>query len=292
MRSIGEFEREEPARQFCSYLNGMSIRAEVEEEAEGGPWTIWVHDEEYLEQARGEVALFRQSPDDPKYHRIAREGEVRDQEEAKKVEKLRRKEEKLRRQWTRSTGVGRVTLGLIGVCVGVYLLSGMSMEVEKALKMSISTEEDAFLPEILKQGQLWRLVTPIFLHLGFLHILFNMYWMFELGRMVEARKGGAFMIGFVLLLAVSSNLCQYLVAGAGFGGMSGVVYGLFGYVWMKGKYDPGEGMFLHPSTIMIMLFWFAFCFVGPMNIANGAHAGGLAIGTLWGYLSSTLLGRR
>ena len=73
--------------------------------------------------------------------------------------------------------------------------------------------------------------------------------------------------------------------------MSGVVYGLFGYVWMKGKYDPGEGMFLHPSTIMIMLFWFAFCFVGPMNIANGAHAGGLAVGTLWGYLSSTVVRR-
>jgi GlpG protein len=74
--------------------------------------------------------------------------------------------------------------------------------------------------------------------------------------------------------------------------MSGVVYGLFGYIWMKGKFDPGDGLMLHSTTIMVMLFWFVFCFFGSLNIANGAHAGGLAVGTLWGYLSSKLLGRR
>ena len=292
MRSIGEFDQEVQALQFCGYLNGIAIRAEVEEDEEGGPWTIWVHDEERLDQAQSEIILFRQSPTDPKYQKIAREGEVRAQATARKEEKLRRKEEKLARRWRFDGRVGRFTLSLIGISVIAYLLSHLSEAFIRLLLISGIKKEYAFLPEVL-HGQLWRLVTPIFLHSlsSPLHIIFNMYWLFELGRMIESRRGGRFLLFFVLILAVSSNLCQYMLSGPGFGGMSGVVYGLFGYIWMKGKFDPGDGLMLHPTTIMIMLFWFVFCFFGSLNIANGAHAGGLAVGTLWGYLSSKLLGR-
>ena len=69
--------------------------------------------------------------------------------------------------------------------------------------------------------------------------------------------------------------------------MSGVNYGLFGYIWMKGKFDPGDGLELNPTTITILLAWFVICFTGVFgNIANGAHAGGLAVGAAWGYLSA------
>ncbi|MEK9986171.1 MAG: rhomboid family intramembrane serine protease, partial [Opitutae bacterium] len=61
-------------------------------------------------------------------------------------------------------------------------------------------------------------MTPIFLHLSFFHILFNMYWTFELGRMVESRKSSIFLICFILVSAVISNSLQYILAGAGFGG--------------------------------------------------------------------------
>ena len=68
-------------------------------------------------------------------------------------------------------------------------------------------------------------------------------------------------------------------------GMSGVVYALFGYIWMKGLYQPEQGMILHPNTITIMLFWLVLCmtgFVGP--IANAAHFMGLAAGVAFGVL--------
>jgi len=293
MRSLGELDQEEKASLFAGYLNGISIRAEIEEDAPGGPWTIWVHDEEKLEQARQEIILFRQSPADPKYQKIAREGEVREQATARKEKKLRRKEEQLARRWRFDGRAGRFTLSLIGISVISYLLSHLSEAFIRLLLISEIKKEYAFLPEVL-HGQIWRLVTPIFLHSlsSPLHIIFNMYWLFELGRMIENRRDGRFLLFFVLILAVSSNLCQYMLSGPGFGGMSGVVYGLFGYIWMKGKFDPGDGLMLHSTTIMVMLFWFVFCFFGSLNIANGAHAGGLAVGTLWGYLSSKLLGRR
>src|SRR5205814_9740200 len=93
----------------------------------------------------------------------------------------------------------------------------------------------------IKNGQLWRLITPIFVHGGFLHLLFNMWWMRDLGFMIEQRKGSLRLALMVLLVAIPSNIAQYMTAGPWFGGMSGVVYGLFGYIWMKGKFSPHEG---------------------------------------------------
>ena len=66
--------------------------------------------------------------------------------------------------------------------------------------------------------------------------------------------------------------------------MSGVVYGLLGYIWMRGKFDPGSGLYLHPSTVTMMIIWFFACFTPIIpNVANAAHAAGLVIGIAWGY---------
>jgi GlpG protein len=79
-----------------------------------------------------------------------------------------------------------------------------------------------------------------------------------------------------------------LIGGPFFGGMSGVVYGLVGYVWMKGKYDPAAGLFLHPWTVIMVILWFFVCLTGYVGtIANAAHAAGLVLGVAWGYLSSS-----
>ena len=280
MRSLGELDQEEKASVFAGYLNGISIRAEIEEDAPGGPWTIWVHDEEKLEQARQEMALYLEDHCDPKYREIAHQADLQQKEDAKKELKLRKQEEGLVRSWNRSTGrVGTTTLSLIVISVVVYLVPIL----QPFLLLH--------LPNVL-QGEIWRLVTPIFIHFGSLHILFNMLWLFDLGGMIERRQGSLFLLLFVVIVAVSSNLCQYLFTGPSFGGMSGVVYGLFGYIWMKGKFDPGDGLALHPNTIVLMLVFFGLGFSGLMPIANGCHAAGLAGGTLWGYLSATLKSRR
>jgi GlpG protein len=146
------------------------------------------------------------------------------------------------------------------------------------------------LPEV-RRGEIWRLFTPSIIHLGFLHIIFNMLWLRDLGSMIEARQGALTLAVLVLVFAVLSNFGQYYVSGPGFGGMSGVVYGLLGYIWIRGKMDPGSGLFLHPSTVNMMLIWFVLCYTGLLGplvggIANTTHAVGLAAGISWGYLSS------
>ena len=114
-----------------------------------------------------------------------------------------------------------------------------------------------------------------------------MWWLYDLGTQIEYRKGSKFFLTFVILLAITSNLAQFFASGPNFGGMSGVVYGLFGYVWIKCKLDPGDGFRLDPTVAIIMFGFFFLCFTGVFgNIANLAHAGGLALGIAWGYASA------
>ena len=101
--------------------------------------------------------------------------------------------------------------------------------------------------------------------------------------MIEARKGWLVLLLLVVIIGIGSNLGQDLVGGPIFGGFSGVLYGLFGYIWMRGKFDPTSGLRLMPSNIVMMLGWFVLCIIHVIpNVANGCHGFGLAMGMIWG----------
>ncbi|HXA48281.1 MAG TPA: rhomboid family intramembrane serine protease, partial [Burkholderiaceae bacterium] len=139
----------------------------------------------------------------------------------------------------------------------------------------------------IASGEVWRLITPIFIHFGLMHIVFNMMWMWDLGKLVELRRGTLFLAIFVIVDGVASNLMQYgMTQSPFFGGMSGVVYGLLGFVWMQGKYNPHFGYLLHKPTVVMMLAWYVLCWTGLLGpVANWAHTGGLLIGIGWGFVS-------
>src|SRR4029077_17402348 len=67
---------------------------------------------------------------------------------------------------------------------------------------------DPSLPEI-RHGQIWRLVTPMLIHFGALHILFNMLWLRDLGSMIEGRQSSWLLGLLVLVVAACSNLAQF-----------------------------------------------------------------------------------
>ncbi|MEI6653882.1 MAG: rhomboid family intramembrane serine protease [Verrucomicrobiota bacterium] len=131
----------------------------------------------------------------------------------------------------------------------------------------------------IRRGQVWRLVTPIFLHFGILHIVFNLMWLWQFGVMLEMRFRSLGFLGLVVVVAVLSNLAQGLWHGANFGGMSGVNYGLFGFVLLRSKLHPSPDLVLHPSTVSMMLIWLVVCFTGALGpVANTAHLVGLGVG--------------
>lgn len=145
----------------------------------------------------------------------------------------------------------------------------------------------------VRKGQLWRIFTPMFIHFGILHILFNMYWLNSLGGQFENIYGTTKFGLFVLSSAAVSGLIQDLMpyewqgtaATSMGGGMSGVNYALAGLIWMKTLYAPSKGFVLNPATIFILILWM---FVGIVSsdslpIANWAHGGGFVFGLIVGY---------
>lgn len=137
--------------------------------------------------------------------------------------------------------------------------------------------------ESLQKGEWWRLVTPIFLHFNFFHIFFNGMWIKELGKLIENEKGPVTFLIFTVAIAIFSNTLQYLASGPQFGGLSGVVYGLLGYLWVYGSLRKGEGFRLPKRDVAMMVGWYFLCLTGLIGpIANIAHGAGLAMGMLWG----------
>lgn len=139
----------------------------------------------------------------------------------------------------------------------------------------------------LIQGEYWRAVTPIFLHFGAIHIIFNALWLWFLGTRVESVYGSLVLILLVLVTGVVSNTAQAIVSfPIGFGGMSGVVYALFSYVWLVGIVTKEPAFQLPPALFPIMVIfmlisWFgAFDWLAGGEVADTAHTVGFVSGLL------------
>ena len=137
-------------------------------------------------------------------------------------------------------------------------------------------------------GEYWRFITPAFLHFGWLHIVFNCLWMWDLGVRVEQVMGRLNMILLFLVIALVSNVSQSMFEGGLFGGMSGVVYGLLGFSWVAPLLQP-RWRIQPPSSIMLfMVGWLFVCAFGVIEglgfgaVANAAHFGGLICGAILG----------
>jgi GlpG protein len=295
MRLIGHLGDEKTARTFGDYLYVRGIENHLEFDKPDG-WGIWINEEDKIEEATGLLTAFRLNPADPQYRAEAK-GAPELRAAAEKGEANYRKKLSDRRHLFRpldAYGFGPLTFVLIAISVTVALCSKLGAEDQPIMGLFITAftrvgnlmEWNNALPEI-QHGQLWRLITPIFIHFGVLHILFNMLWLRDLGSMIEGRQSTWRLAVLVLVIAACSNLAQFWFGGPDFGGMSGVVYGLLGYIWIRGKCDPGSGLYLHPSTVTMMIIWFFACFTPIVpHVANAAHAVGLVLGLAWGYLSS------
>ena len=176
-----------------------------------------------------------------------------------------------------------MTIALIAASVVAGVLTGLSSNMEP-----VGVELVFWMPAI-EHGQLWRLITPIFLHVGAVHLIFNMWWLYDLGNLIEKKLGWQRFAALVFTIALISNFGQYLTSGPNFMGMSGVVYGLFGYAWVRGRMDPWSGLFLRRDVVVWMMLWFVACLLGIIpHVANAAHGFGLVVGGAAAYFAVPL----
>jgi GlpG protein len=265
MRKIGVITSGAHAERFHRYLESRGIQNRIDEQS--GNWEVWVYDEEKIPDAKQELADFQSSPDAKQYSVAPPPRPA-----ATPVVKTAP-----RRPISRGSDRPAVTTIILMLMIVVTLGTdfGENQERTSALLFSPPAHNRDWTP--ILQGEYWRLITPIFLHMSIIHILFNGYMFWMLGGVIEQVKGSRTLLMLVLSIGVLSNIVQFLTAGGQFGGMSGVVYGLFGYIWMRARFLPEDGFYM-PREIVIQLVVWAFICLMLDQIANGAHFGGLIVG--------------
>jgi GlpG protein len=292
LRQIGKVPKRLDVKVLTDYLLTLGMKTRADEEADG--WNVWIYHEDHFARAREELQAYLNVPDDPRYQKAAEAAEEIRRKQRERDQQFRKNYREVSDLWS-YPGLRRrpLTTALVAICVVVFLLqrSSHGLSVEQKLwfaQIHLSATgalKDGGLYEIL-HGEIWRLVTPIFMHVNPIHIFFNMWWLSSLGTMIEVRRGALRLAGLVLIAAIVSNLGQYIWMERMdpgephiFEGMSGVVYALFGYIWMKSLYEPEQGLFMHPNNVNVMLLWLVLCMTGVVGqIANAAHFVGLMAG--------------
>ncbi len=189
---------------------------------------------------------------------------------------------------------------VIAICLAVAWLTGLGEggpylrallivnPFEGSFNMSSVDGRWAALLSTISQSEFWRLITPDFLHFSFLHITFNLLMFWVLGGQVERKKGWLSLLTLIIVVSLVSNVAQLLDGGYLFGGLSGVVYGLFGFCWVWSKYD--SSVFMPDALFRFALVWLIIGYtpltewVGLGRMANSAHLYGLLSGLVWAWL--------
>lgn len=141
---------------------------------------------------------------------------------------------------------------------------------------------------LVSEGQFWRIFTSIFLHMGFVHLLFNMFSLFLFGPEMEKIAGKARFITIYLLSGVFGNVATFLTQDFGYAtiGASGAIFGIFGAFLALVFYTHRTMPQLKQIILPIVIISVIMTFLQPdVNVAG--HLGGLATGFILGLVYFT-----
>ncbi len=331
MRQVGTLAHENHARKLICYLTsqGIGCKCDVAFEPQNGhmSYQIWIQDEDRIGEAEKIFAEFEKDPTNAKFDALEPEPEQGSSEEGLGSEPpVHRFKSNLtyffialctlvffysmlqKLELVKIFGTEKASQMLTPIQAQLmfdlppggadvpYWKGGYGWVVAKLKGEDPSSGEGPLFTSI-REGQVWRLFTPSILHKDLLHILFNMLWVWYLGRPIEQRIGPFRMLIFTLIAGILTNLLQYLMSGPFFIGYSGIVTALAGFIWMRERIAPWEGYPLTKGTVLFLLF-FILAILGLQtvsffiqvfttysfapNIANTAHIAGAVIGMILG----------
>tara|TARA_R110002096_G_scaffold434832_1_gene658037 strand:+ start:15561 stop:16562 length:1002 start_codon:yes stop_codon:yes gene_type:complete len=275
MRLLAEYKTENEASALADFMEVEGIEVSLRS---GAQFAVWVIEDDEVERASELLAGF-----------------TPDASLASKAAKIRKERELAAKPLPvalpkRSSGAdsrGALTMVLIGISILVGLATKMGdRETELLHKLLVvpvfRQGGELMVWTVIQWDEPWRLLTPMFIHFGLVHLAFNMMWLHRFGNQIEANHG---IVRFILLICVAQiagSLAQFSISGPFFGGMSGVNYALFGFVWMQSTYGK-SGYGIEPLTTKLLMGWLVICAFGLFGpVANACHAVGLITGLLAG----------
>lgn len=184
------------------------------------------------------------------------------------------------------TRSNQVTMILIGVNLGVFFLEWLAggmgpMAADPSVLIAFGAKQNALIAE---QHQYWRLVTCMFLHIGFIHFLFNNYALWIIGREMEQLYGSARFLVLYLTTGVLASMSSFFFSpNAVSAGASGAIFGLFGamatFAFKYRKEIPAAlSKDIRRRVLPIIAINLLFGFSARAIVDNAAHVGGLIAG--------------
>lgn len=261
MIMITSFANPRVAQAFVDYMATQGVTLTVQQHTQSD---VWLADDSQASRVHRELALFLANPGDPRY--LAASWSAGDT--ASGLHYQRYPFLKTIRQ-----KAGPFTLGTIAACVLVYLL--MQIFGDRTVMVWLSWPyADAL------RFEFWRYFSHALLHFSLLHITFNLLWWWYLGGPLEKQLGSGKLITLTVISALLSGYVQAKFSGPLFGGLSGTVYALMGYVWLRGERDPESGIAMQRGLMAFALLWIVLGFfdILGLSIANAAHITGLLVG--------------
>jgi GlpG protein len=282
MRQLASFRDPTQARSLDALLSAAEIPTVVRS-ADDGSCAVWLVSEQDTPKALQLLQAF-----------VARQTRVHAEQQRAAVS--------LRQRLQSAVAATPVVAGLFALCVLVALYTKLGDYSAGVEHFTIARgNPEALRPESWREllvstsTQWWRLFTPVLLHFHPFHLLFNAFWLRDLGVPTERYQGSLQFTCFLLLSAAVSNLAQLIFGHSpNFGGLSGVVYALIGYLWARGRADPSSGINVPNAWVIFFVGWMALGFTGVLNgllgggVANYCHLGGFATGAVYGYIAAQI----
>ncbi|MDX7784129.1 rhomboid family intramembrane serine protease GlpG [Aeromonas caviae] len=258
------------AQALVDYLATLGIPCELTQSELGV--SVWLADERRLAQAQQEVKRFLSEPNHPRYMEASWQSGHADA----RIDYSKGMTDPVTDFLHQA---GPLTLVVIIACLAIYALDAIGLPI---------FDELAFHPTLAQftDWQAWRYVTPAFIHFSVLHLVFNLLWWWYLGGQIEQRLGSGKLFILLIVGAALPNIAEFFVSGPRFGGLSGVVYALLGYSWLRTRLQPDCGLAMPPALMGFMLVWLVLGFLDMLGTptANLAHLVGLLVGLAQGWL--------
>lgn len=261
------FAQEKNAHALASYLNSQKISARYVTISGNHPYAVKLLDPNEIAEAQIIAKRYIENANDTKYQQAAWQfGDSIDTRTEFNLVSLAK---------FKSVRQIPFTATIFMICCIVYGVSffGGFQFIRDNLSFAAPSV-------VVEMSQWWRLITPAFIHFSEVHIIFNLLWWWMLGGQLERKFGSIGLILVFLLSSISSNLAQFWVSGNSFGGLSGVVYALVGFVWWCGWLRPRWGLSLPKPMIGVLLAWLLIGYADILwvSFANTAHTVGLISG--------------
>lgn len=252
-------------KRLHTYLQRRGIPVTVSEN--GNQLELWLTQSSYNALAKDLINAFKADPD-------AAEAEL---SSTAAEPQARQKLPSITQQLLQQAGFVTISFAALVTLVFALLNTQLANVIFDLLRIS-----DTFTD--LPWAQPWRFLTPTLLHFSLLHFLFNVFWWWYLGGRFERFYGSSYLLIALIFCGVFSNLMQFMVSGPYFGGLSGVVYGLFGLAVVVSWQRPRHPLFLPVGLIVFMLVWLLLGYTDLLwvSVANTAHSAGLIAGLVLG----------